>query len=127
MNCERHSVTVTTSDGSGTGYSESAIGEIEQIRYVPDDTAAFDASINVAVTLEDTGVVVWTEAAFDGSAAATRRPAHACHSAEDGGGLTYDGANPVTDDVVVAHERIKIEVTNAGAGSRTGTFEIWVA
>jgi hypothetical protein len=40
--------------------------------------------------------------------------------------LTYDGSNNVTDDVVVAGERIQIVVTEAGGGKRQGTFRIWV-
>ena len=77
----------------------------------------------MAITGEDTGVNILTETGITGSC--QRRPQQACHLNTDGSALTYDASHAVTDDVVVARERIKIAVANAGAGKRQGTFRIW--
>ena len=117
-------VTVNTTDGSGTGYSDPVVGRILQCQYSKDGSSPYADGVHIAVTGNDTGIDIWTESAVNASC--QRRPDQACHLNTDGSSLTFDGTQEVTADLVLSHERIKVAVTDAGAGSRTGIFRFWI-
>lgn len=75
------------------------------------------------LTGEDSGVVIWDE--DDVSSPATRRPKQVCHLNTDGTVLDYDSGWAVVDDIVLAQERIKIVVAEAGTGKRRAYLDIW--
>ena len=54
------------------------------------------------------------------------KPEQACRLNTTGAALTLDGTRPKTGNVIVAAERLKITITGAGAGKRSGTFDFWV-
>jgi len=87
-------------------------------------SSAYDSDFAIAVTGETTGVNVWTQSSVTG--AMQFKPEQACRLNTTGAALTLDGTQVKTDDVVVAAERLRISITGAGAGKRSGTFDFWV-
>ena len=125
MIIEKHEVDVDTTDGSGSAYTDApVVGRVTQISYVPDGTSPYDASFDIAITGEKTSLNILTQTGITG--AFQVKPSQACHLNTDGSALSYDGTEPVVNDLVLSQEKILISVTNAGAGSRTGKFYIWV-
>jgi hypothetical protein len=117
---KRHTVpATTTSAGAATVYTPAVTGRVLQIRYVKTD---FADGVDVAVTLETTGLAVLTEANVNASV--TFVPRQATHDV-NGDGLTYDGTYTQTDFVYVANERVQIAVTSGG-DTKTGTFYVWI-
>jgi len=121
---ERHTVQVqTASDGSVTAHTDIVTGEIVNISYVKASSDAFADTVDFAVTLETSGVGLWTEANV--TASKTVAPTQAAHD-QAGAGVTFDGTRPVRRPIVAAGERVQIAVTNGGA-SKNGTFVVVVA
>lgn len=121
MYLERHTVTITTaSDGSGTGYTPIAIGQIHAIRYVKTDYAN---GVDVTITCEASGqaVLTWT----DVNASDTSYPRGATNDIIDAASLYAAGGEPVETLIPVAGERIKIVVASGG-DTKTGAFHVYV-
>lgn len=118
MYAERYTATLTT-DGSGavTGYLPAdglITGRILSVIYAKVD---FANGVDFAITLEQSGLNVWTESNVDASK--TVYPVAAA-------ALPSGAASTLTEAPIVAvRERLKIAITNGGA-TRTGTFTVVV-
>lgn len=116
MHVERFQVAVTTAaDGSATAYSEPVNGLLKQIRYVKGN---FDNGSTIAITSEETGETLWTEANVNASA--TRAPRQATHGT-DGAAALYAAAGAAVMDMIAVTGRIKIVIA-AGGNAKTATF-----
>jgi len=122
MYAQTHVVEVTTGTATGVGYTPVVTGRILQIRYVKPASGGFDDGVDFDVTLEDSGVAVWSE--DNVNASKTVCPRQAAHGV-DGVAAEYATGFPVEEPVVVADERIKVAVAAGGNGT-TGTFHITV-
>lgn len=121
---ERHTVQVqTASDGSATAYTDVVTGEIVNVSYVKASADPFADTVDFAVTLEGSGIGLWTEANV--TASKTVAPTQPSHD-QSGGAVTFDGTRPLRRPVVAAGERVQIAVTNGGA-VKNGTFLVVVA
>lgn len=125
MFVKRHDVTIVTDgSGDGTGYTEIIpYGEIKQVRYAKAGSGNYSDGVDIVVSLNDTGVIVWDE--DDVNASGTRCPQQASHLNTTGAAATYDGTRAALRPIVVAGEKIKIVVASGG-DTKTGTFYIWV-
>lgn len=122
MYAERHTVALTTDgDGNATGYTPVVTGRVISIRYVKTD---FADGVDVVVTAEATGEVIWDE--DDVNASATRAPRQATHSVAGVAALYAAGGAAVNDHIVVAQDRVKIVVASGGV-AKSGTFHVVVA
>lgn len=119
MHAERHVVTLT-GDGSGaaTGYTPVVTGRVLQIHL---DKGNFDSTLDVAITSEATGQNIWTQS--DQSASTVKAPRQPTHDAAGAASLYASGGEPVEDYIVLAKDRVKIVLAQAGAG-KTGTFHV---
>lgn len=120
MFAQKETVTVTTdADGDATGHSVPIRGRIFSVRYIKTD---YEDTVDFAITLEDSGIGVWSEDNITGST--TRAPLQPAHNLA-GVALNYnDESNePVSVPVVVVDERVKIVISNGG-NTKTGVFEI---
>lgn len=124
MYAERHVVDLVT-DGSGnaTGYTPVVTGRIHAIHYVKDGTIPFTDGVDVDVTLEATGQVVWDE--DNVNASATRAPRQATHSTAGAAALYAAGGTAVLDHIVAAKDRVKVVVANGGS-AKAGRFIVVV-
>src|SRR5438128_11707249 len=102
-------ITLTTAaDGTFTGYADACSGKILAIRYVKPGAGGFDNGSTITVTLETTGIAVWSEANVNASA--TRFP-RAATCGTDGTAALYAAAGTaVNDKIPVANERIKLVI-----------------
>lgn len=119
--CKRYTVTATT-DGSGdaTVYTPTVNGRILNVIYTKTDYAD---GVDFTITLEDTGIGLWTESNVNASA--TRSPHQLTHS-QVGAELDYAaGGSKVETDIWAADERVKIVVANGGA-TKVGVFDVIV-
>lgn len=120
MFAQKKTVTVTT-DGSGaaTAYSEPVTGRILAIHYRKTD---FADGVDFAITLENTGEGLWTQA--DQNAAAIKYPRVAVHD-QVGVAATLDGTRAMRDHIVAVVDRVKIIIAQGGA-AKVGNFDIIV-
>jgi len=119
MAIKRHTVSLTTNGtGDATGYTPVLNGRLSQIRYVKTD---FADGIDVVVTAEATGEILWDE--DNVNASATRAPRQATHDTVGVASLYAGSGEPVEDKIVLAADRVKIVVANGG-DTKTGTFHI---
>jgi len=112
----------TTAGGAATGYSDvgDLNGRVIELVYTKDD---FDAGVTFAITGEETGKTLWSEAAVNASkTVCPRQPTHSTA----GVASLYDttDSEPVEDYLWVVNERIKW-VVSAGGNAKSGTLR-WV-
>lgn len=121
MYAEQYTVTLTTDgDGAATGYTPVVTGRILTVRYVKTD---FADGVDVDVTLEATGEVVWDQ--DNVNASATVAPRQATHSTAGAALLYAAGGTAVTDYVVAVQDRVKIVIASGG-DTKTGAFHVVV-
>lgn len=117
----RYSVAVTTAaDGSVTAYlptTGKARGKLNSIQYVKHGVTPFADTVDFAITDEETGETIWTEANV--TASKVTRPRAATHTTA-GVAATLDGTVAALDKITLV-SRIKIAVTNGG-DAKLGTF-----
>lgn len=112
----RKTVTLTTSSGgSVTDYIEAGFWRIDSIIYTKTD---FADGVDITVTGEETGTVIWT--GTDVNASTTVRPRAATHSTA-GAAANYAATFPVNDKIFICNERIKI-VVGSGGSTKTGAL-----
>ncbi len=118
---DKHAVVLTT-DGSGaaTGYTGAFSGVVSAIRYVKTD---FADGVTFAVTVEDTGEAIWSEAAVNASA--TRAPRQATHSTAGAAALYAAGGAAVLAPIVVVNSRVKV-VISSGGDTKSGVVYVIV-
>lgn len=108
----KETVSLTTdSSGNATGYTSAFRGRLLNIVYTKDD---FAAGVDFAITLEDTGLGLWTESNVNASK--TVAPTQ----------LTQDqvGADGTARDYVFnPNERVKIVVASGG-DTKSGSFVV---
>lgn len=115
-----------TTDGAGnaTVFSEGIEGGfIHQLRHVPDATVPPAAGVTFAVTLEQTGEAVWSEASA--AAALSRAPRQNVHSTVGAAALYAAGGTNITDLIAIAKDRIKV-VVSAGGANKQGTLHFLI-
>lgn len=104
----------TASDGSATVFSPVVTGRIQQVQYIKDD---FADTVDFAITLEDTGQNVWTEANV--TVTKTVNPVTKAD-------LETGTASTLTElGIYAAGERVEFAITNGG-NTKTGSFQIIV-
>jgi hypothetical protein len=119
---QRHAVAVTANTGGiGTGYTPVVTGAVSQIRYVADATAPYENTADFTITVEATGEAVWS--ASDVAANTTVAPRQSTHNTAGTEALYAASGVPVLAPILVAHDRIKIEIAEAG-NTTTGTFHV---
>ena len=122
MYAERHVVTIVTDgSGDGTGYTPVVTGRLISIRYVKTD---YSNGVDVVVTAESSGQVLWDE--DDVNASATRLPRQPTHDTLGVAALYAAGGAAVLDHAVLAQDRVKIVVA-AGGAAKTGAFHVVIA
>lgn len=116
---------VATTDGAGaaTAYTGNVAGEVRQVRYVADGTAAYDNTADITITDEVTGAAVLTITNL--AATTTWLPRVATVDATGTAALYAAGGTAVGAPPCVGYGRIKVVVAQGGA-SKTGTFHFWV-
>ena len=117
---EKHRLTpVTDADGDVTVFTPVVNGRIISIIYTKVNYAA---GVDVAVTGEDSGQVIWT--GTDENSSVTVSPRQPTHSTVGVASL-YDTTDnePVEDYIVVANERIQLVIDEGGI-TKSGTFDI---
>lgn len=120
MHLTKQTVPVTTAvGGAATVYSDYITGRILEIRYVKTD---FADGVDFTITLETSGIAVWSQ--LNVNASATVLPRQAAHSTA-GVAAEYATGFPVLEPIYVAHERVKIVIA-AGGDGKLATFIIVV-
>lgn len=120
MYLRKVTVPVTTDAAqAATEYSEFITGRIVEIRYVKGD---FTDGVDFTITLETTGITVWSQ--LNVNASATVLPRQATHTTA-GVAAEYATGVAVLEPIYVAHERVKIVIASGGA-TKSGTFIIVV-
>lgn len=116
MRVDRESISVTT-DGSGaaTVYSSGFFsGIVNSLAYIKNN---FDNGVVVTVTLEESGLTLWSETGVNASK--TVYPVAAA-------ALTTGAASTLTERPIMAsNERIKIVIASGG-NAKAGTFKVVV-
>lgn len=116
-----HTVSLTTdTGGDATGYTPPVNGRVLTVIY---DKTDFATGVDFAITAEDTGQGIWTEA--DVNASATRAPRQPTHDDVGVASLYAAGGEPVEDHIYLADERVKIVVSNGGS-TKSGSFTVIV-
>ena len=127
MTIRRFVVPVTTdADGDATAYSPrmSRGSVIQSIHYIKPGSGGFANTADFAITHDETGEGVWTEANL--TATAHRRPRAATHSTAGVAALYAAGGTAVNDAIAIsAGDRVKIVVAEGG-NALAGTFHIVV-
>ena len=110
---QRHVVQVTTNtSGAATVFTPNIDGRISAVIYTKDD---FADGVDFAITAEDSGQNVWTEA--DVNAAKSVYPVVAAS-------LPSGAASSLVEvPIILAHERLKIVIANGGSET-SGTFTV---
>lgn len=115
---------VTAADGSFTGYTAEPVrGEVLAIAYVKPGSNGFADGVSVALTSEETGQAIWSEAAVNASA--TRAPRQATHATSGAAALYAAGGAAVLDRIPVANERLKLVIASGG-NAKAGKFIVWM-
>lgn len=118
----------TDSSGDATGYTSSIpYGRVINVIYTKDD---FANGVDFTITTETTGQNIWVDTNINASE--TIAPKQAAHDTS-GNALYYTTAQaspaesyPVTTDIYVVNERIKVVVAQGGSG-KSGTFTFIMA
>lgn len=119
MHAERHVVeVVSNASGDGTAYTPVITGRVLQIHYVKTD---FADTVDFTITSEATGQSLWTQA--NQTASAVKAPRQPTYDGVGVASLYASGGEPVEDHIVLANDRVKIVVANAG-DTKTGTFHV---
>jgi hypothetical protein len=122
MYVERHVLPITVdASGDAIAYTPVITGEIRQIIYTKNNYAD---TVDFAVTVEDTGENIWTQANVTASAVVA--PRIATHTVAGVAALYAGGGSAVLDKIAVAKSRIKVVVDEGGV-STSGTITIVVA
>lgn len=108
----------TAADGSATAYSPTTKGLLHSVSYLKDGTVPFADGVDFAVTVENSGEGVWTEANVN--AAATKYPRPANHDLV-GAAVTFDGTRAIRDMVGIAGSRFKVVIAQGG-NAKKGRF-----
>ena len=125
MYVEKHELTIiTNAAGAGTGYTPVVKGQIVNVIYTKAASGHFDDGVTFAVTGEDSGVSIWSQAAVNASA--TVSPRQATHTTAGVAALYEAGGSAVLGPVCVPGERVKIAVT-LGGNTKVGKFTVLVA
>lgn len=113
----------TDADGNGTGYTASPVnGRVVSVQYAKDGTDAYADGVDVIVSGETTGAIVWDE--DNVNASCIRHVKAASYLNTSGAAMLFAaGGTAVPADVVIAGERIKIAIASGGA-TKTGKFYI---
>ncbi len=120
----RIKVAVTTAaDGTATAYSPKISGKVHSIHYLKDGVVPFADGVDFAITVEETGEGIWTEANVN--AAAVRYPRAATHSQVGAASLYAAGGTGVLDKVAAANDRVKIVIAQGG-NAKKGAFIVLV-
>jgi hypothetical protein len=123
MYAERQTVSITTESttGNGTSYSTNVTGRLLTVQYAKGN---FTNGVDITITGEASGLSLLT--LTDQNSSAVFHPRAQVH-AGNGTALSYNGnaSLPVTDAFMLANERIKIAVTQAG-NSTIGNFTLTV-
>lgn len=118
---------VTSSDGAATVYTTAPVtGRLGHVVYDPSTASPFATGVQIAITLERTGIGLWTQAGLD--AAAVKSPTAPIHDAL---GVARNPtstavATEIGGPIYAANERVKVVVASGGA-AKQGTFRIVVA
>ncbi len=121
---ERHEVTiVTAAGGTGTGYTGLANGFVQAVRYVADSVTPYDATVDVTITAEASGLTIWQESNV--AASKTVYPRAATSDTAGVASLYAAAGEPVEVTSTVAKERIKIEIAQGG-NVKSGTFHVYI-
>lgn len=119
MHVQSYPVDVTTAaDGTVTAYSPQLNGLLSQIRYVKDGSNAYDNTVDVTITSEDTGENLWVEQNV--TASKTVAPRQATHGT-DGVAALYAAGGVAVNDMIAISGRAKI-VLAQGGNAKTGRF-----
>lgn len=125
MNATRSLVSVTTAaDGTATAYSPVLSGKVVAIQYVPDGTTPYDNTVDFTITVEATGQGLWTESNI--SAAKIVAPRQPIHDLVGGARLYAAAGTAVSDEIVIANDRVKIALAQGG-NVKTGSFFVVTA
>lgn len=117
----RHKVTLTTAaDGTVTGLSPRVSGKVHSINYVKGD---FADGVDFAITADQTGENIWTEANVNASKVCY--PRAPTHSQAGVAALYAAGGTAVGAPVAVSNDRVKIAIAQGG-DSKSGTFHILI-
>lgn len=120
MSIRRHVVHVTTEyGGDAEVFSPRMSGKLVSVRYVKDN---FADGVDFVLTSENTGATLWAE--DDVNASATRYP-RAATSTTAGGGATWNGTQTVNSKILLAQDRVKIEIADGG-NETSGVFHLTV-
>lgn len=115
----RHTLILTTAAGGAViGFTPVINGPIFAVIYVKDD---FADTVDFAITGEETGQNIWTEANV--TAAKTVAPRQPTHSQAGVASLYAAVGEPVEGLIHIANERVKVSVT-AGGDTKSGTFHV---
>ncbi len=115
-------VSITTdASGDATAYTGVVNGYVHAIQYVPDGTAPYDATADVTITGETTGIAVTT--LTNVAAALTTYPRAATHDQANAAALYAAAGTAVRDRVPIAAERIKLVIAQGGA-TKTGVWHV---
>lgn len=111
---QRQSVTVTCdASGDATVYSSSINGRLVAIHYVKTDYAD---TVDFTITSENFGQGIWTQ--INQTASVSKYP-----WALQDDLVGAERAAPMTRQILLIHDRVKIVIANAGV-TKTGTFVI---
>jgi len=116
---QRFAVDLTT-DASGdvTGYTPVLTGLLSQIRYVKTD---FANGVTFAITDEETGQTLWSEAAVNASV--TKAPRQATHDTAGAASVRAAAGEAVLEKIALANTRVKI-VVSLGGNVKTGVIHV---
>lgn len=116
----------TSSSGAVTGYTSPVTGIISAIVYEPSTLAALATGVALAITMERTGIGLWSQTGLD--AAKTVSPTQPIHT-QAGVARLASSAAPLTEiggPIAVANDRVKVAITGGG-DAKSGTFRVLVA
>lgn len=110
----------TDGSGDGEGFVGPVNGEVLRVVYAKDGSVPYSDGVDVDVTGDTSGVVVWDE--DNVNASKTVRPQEAVHSTA-GVALEYADTYARTAPVCLVDERVKVVVGSGGSVKR-GTFTV---
>jgi hypothetical protein len=114
---QKYEVKITTDEnGDGVGYTPMCNGRVLEIRYIKSALGGYAAGVDIDVTVNTSGVVVWSEDAVNASKTVCPRQITHTTAGVDSTELTH---------ICVGNDRIKIVVDDGGDGG-VGTFVVLV-
>lgn len=124
---EKFTIPVTTAaDGSFTGFAQQgpARGEIKQVCYTPDPNTPLNSAATIALTGEETGIVIASHGSL-GSSAFSRPYMQQIYGTDGTAALYAAAGTKVYAPIVLGGERLKL-VISGGGNALIGTFDIYV-